>query len=99
MLGHFGFSYVGLFYLLALAIPNAILAWRLPDWYNSSGESRVLWVLERVGQVMCVVSLLIFSDTNAKGFQLWTIWLWVFNVMIVLYVCYWIRYFRSRRIA
>ncbi len=96
MLGHLGFSYVGLIYLLALMIPN-ILWMRRTETHDSSGESKALLALERVGQVLCVVTLLIFSDTNPKQFDLWMLWLVASALLMVMYECYWIRYFRSER--
>ena len=96
MFGHLGFSYVGLIYLLALMIPN-IVWMRLHERHDSSGESKVLLAFERVGQVLCVVTLLIFSDTNPQSFDLWMLWLAASALLMVMYECYWIRYFRSRR--
>lgn len=47
MLGTFGFSYVGLAFLLALFVPNIIWALRArPAGYDASGENRVLRALE-----------------------------------------------------
>lgn len=57
MLGHFGFSYVGLIYLLMLYIPNIIWAQRKPEGYDPSGENKLLLIFERVGQVLCTASV------------------------------------------
>ena len=69
MLGHFGFSYIGLIYLLLLFIPNTIWARHKPKGYDPSGENRVLLIFERVGQVLCTVTILFFSDYNPRSLE------------------------------
>ena len=49
-MGHFGFSYVGCFFLLMLVIPNLLWTGRKPGGYDAGGENRILVLLERVGQ-------------------------------------------------
>ncbi len=98
MFGHLGFSYIGLIYLLALMIPS-IIWMRRTEKHDSSGENKLLLALERVGQVLCVVTLLIFIDTNPQDLDLWMLWLAASTLLMVMYECYWIRYFRSRRTA
>ena len=39
MLGHFGFSYVGVLYLLMLFLPNIIWIKNKPQGYTSRGKS------------------------------------------------------------
>ena len=51
MLGHIGFSYVGLLFLLALIVPNLLWARRPPKGYSSAGENRGLLCFERAGEV------------------------------------------------
>ena len=97
MFGHIGFSYVGLLYLLMLWIPNIFWAKNKPEGYDPSGESRVLLAFERIGQVLCTISILIFSDYNPNQFQPWTAWLIASFAFMLLYEIYWIRYFRSGR--
>ncbi|MCL2615429.1 MAG: hypothetical protein FWD30_01360 [Dehalococcoidia bacterium] len=97
MLGHFGFSYVGLIYMLMLEVPNIIWARRKPKGYDSSGENKALLFTERIGQVLCVASILLFVDYNPHSFDLWTVWLAVSLVLMVLYEINWIRYFRSEQ--
>lgn len=96
-MGHFGFSYVGLIYLLMLFIPNIIWSGKLPKGYDPSGENRVLLVLERVGQVLTTASALLFSDYNLKPFSAWTVWLIASFFLMMLYEVCWIRYFRNGR--
>lgn len=93
MLGHLGFSYVGLIYLLMLWIPNSLWTRNKPTGYNPSGESKVLLVFERTGQVCCTCSILIFSDFNIKAFSTWSLWLAVSFLLMILYEISWIRYF------
>lgn len=95
MLGTFGFSYVGLIYLLILFIPNIIWAKNKPQGYDdiSKKENKILLVFERVGQVCVTVSALIFSDFNLAPFNLWTLWLLASFIHMVIYIICWIRYF------
>ena len=72
MLGHFGFSYIGLIYMLMIEIPNIMWARRKPKGYNPSGENKVLLIFERVGQVLCTASILLFTDYNPRGLNSWT---------------------------
>ena len=59
-MGHLGFSYVGLLFLLMLFIPNLIWTKNLPEGYNAENESKFLRILERIGQVLTSGSALIF---------------------------------------
>jgi len=96
MLGHFGFSYVGLIYLLMLWVPNAFWARRLPEGYDPSGESKVLLVFERAGQALSTASMLIFSDTNPRKLEPWLAWFCASALLMLLYEGFWIRYFLGR---
>jgi len=97
MLGNFGFSYVGLIYMLMMEIPNIMWAFRKPEGYDPSGENKVLLIFERTGQVLCTASILLFTDYNPYTFELWTVWFILSAALMVLYEIYWIRYFRSKR--
>lgn len=95
---HFGFSYIGLIYLLMLFIPNILWAKNKPQGYEeyASKENRILLVFERVGEGLTCAIALIFSDFNIRG----TLWVWVLAVsfaFMILNEVYWIRYFRSRK--
>ena len=96
-MGHFGFSAVGLLYLLMLAVPSIMWAQRKPEGYSPSNEKRILLVFERVGQVLCTITVLFFADTNPQAFEPWIAWLIASAFLMALYEGYWIRYFRSRR--
>jgi hypothetical protein len=93
MPGHFGFSYVGLIYLLMLWVPNILWSKNKPTDYTPSQENKVLAVFERVGQVACTASLLLFRDTNLAPFTAWTLWQIASFALMLLYEVYWIRYF------
>ena len=95
MSGHFGFSYIGLIYLLMLFIPNGIWAKKQPEGYAelSKNENKALLVFERAGQVLVTASALIFSDYNPAGFSGRTAWLIVSGIFMLLYEAAWIRYF------
>ena len=97
MIGHFGFSYIGLMYLLMLWIPNSIWVKNKPKDYDSSNENKLLLFIERIGQVVCTASILLFTDYNPETFDLWTIWFIVSFVLMIIYEVNWIRYFRSEQ--
>ncbi len=75
MLGHMGFSYVGLIYMLMLVIPNLIWTKKQPQGYTPQKENRVLLCFERIGEVLVTCSALIFSDYNLKSWSNWSWWL------------------------
>ncbi len=97
MLGHFGFSYIGLIYMLMLEIPNIIWARRKPIGYDPSGENKILLIFERIGQVLCTASILIFADYNPRSLEPWSVWFFISAALMILYETYWFRYFRSKQ--
>ena len=97
MLGHFGFSYVGAIYLVMLFVPNIIWSKHHPVGYNSDTENRILLVFERIGEVAVSCTAVIFSDFNIRLDSLWTLWLLVSAIFMLMYEIYWIRYFRSQK--
>ena len=94
---HFGFSYVGLVFLVMLFVPNLLWTKHLPKGYEQSAqnENKALLVLERVGEVAVTGLVLIFRDFNVQGWNLRLLWLAGALVLMLLYECFWIRYFRS----
>lgn len=94
---HFGFSYVGLLYLIMLFVPNFFWTKNQPRDYEKYvvNENKILLVFERAGEVLVSCFVLIFSDYNIKGISLWSIWLFASFFLMILYEYYWIRYFRS----
>lgn len=97
MMGHFGFSYVGLIFLLMLFIPNIIWTRKKPQGYTSENENKLLLFLERVGEILTTVSVLIFEDFNLRSWSNWTWWLIVAFILMLMYECWWVRYFRSEQ--
>ena len=96
---HFGFSYVGLIFILMLMVPNLIWTKNQPKDYEKykKNENKVLAVFERVGEALVSGLLLIFSDYNFHGFDLWSLWLLASFLLMLLYEIYWIRYFKSEK--
>lgn len=98
MLGTFGFSYVGLIYLLMLFIPNIIWSKFQPHGYKNivGKEHKVLIIFERVGQVCVTCTVIIFNDYNLNPFTLWSLWFIASFVLMLLYELAWVRYFTSK---
>ncbi|MGI6077598.1 MAG: hypothetical protein ACOYCB_05460 [Fastidiosipilaceae bacterium] len=96
-MGHLGFSYVGLLFLLMLFIPNLIWTKNLPEGYNAENESKFLRILERIGQVLTSGSALIFSDFNIREWTPWSCWLIAAFILMIMYELWWLRYFRSKQ--
>jgi len=94
-MGHIGFSYIGLIYLLMLFIPNIIWTKYKPAGYDFQGENVVLVIFEKVGQVCVTCCALIFSDFNINDFSIWSIWLAISFIFMMIYEMYWLRYFRG----
>lgn len=96
---NFGFSYVGLIYLVMLMTPNLIWTKHQPKDYEKyvGNENRALLGLERVGEVFVSCAVLIFSDFNIKPWSNWSWWLVLSFAGMVLYEMYWVRYFQSEK--
>ena len=96
---NFGFSYVGLIFLLMLYIPNIIWSKNIPEDYDkySKNENKVLLIFERIGEVLVTVIALIFKDFNIGKISYWSIILLIAFLLLVLYEIYWIRYFKSNK--
>lgn len=97
MLGNFGFSYVGLIFLLMLIIPNLIWAKHLPKGYTAEKENKVLLTFERVGQALTTCCVLIFSDFNIHSWSNWSWWLIASFAFMIMYEIWWIRYFSGEK--
>lgn len=97
MLGHFGFSYVGLIFLLLLFIPNILWAAKQPQGYTSQNENKMLLALERMGEALATICVLIFEDFNLRSWSSWSWWLVAAFLLMVMYELWWIRYFRSEQ--
>ena len=96
---HFGFSYIGLIFLLMLFVPNFFWSKSKPKEYEkyAKNENKVLLILERTGEVTVSGLVLIFSDFNPQGLSLWLLWLVAAGGFMILYELYWIRYFKSEK--
>ena len=96
---NFGFSYIGLIWMIMLTVPNLIWTKNQPTDYEkySSNENKILLAFERCGQVIVTTTALIFTDFNFKGFNFWLPVLAVSFILMVLYELSWIRYFRSEK--
>ena len=96
---HFGFSYVGLIFLVMLFVPNIIWAKNQPQGYDqyAKNENKILLALERVGEVLVTALVLIFSDFNVQSFGPRLIWLIAALILMILYEAFWVRYFRSEK--
>jgi len=96
---HFGFSYIGLIYLIMLMVPNIIWTKHQPEGYEkvAANENRVLLFLERTGEVLVSCTVLIFSDFNLRPWTPHCTWLVISFILMLLYEVFWIRYFRSSK--
>ena len=96
---NFGFSYVGLVFLLMLIVPNLLWTKNQPLDYEkyAARENKVLLALERIGEVAVSCLVLVFSDFNFRSFSAWVWWLVAAFCLMLLYEVYWIRYFRSEK--
>ena len=96
---HFGFSYIGLIFLLMLIIPNIIWSKNKPKDYDKyiKNENKILLLFEKIGQILVTCLSLIFSDFNINKISSWTIILLIAFILMILYEIYWIRYFKSNK--
>ncbi|MBO5054885.1 MAG: hypothetical protein J6C64_00815 [Lachnospiraceae bacterium] len=97
MLGHLGFSYVGLVFMLMLIIPNLIWTKKQPQGYSAENENKILSALERVGEVLTTCCALLFSDFNFRELSIWSLWLAAAFILMIMYEIWWVRYFKSGR--
>ena len=96
---NFGFSYVGLIFLIMLMLPNIAWTKNQPKDYEKYvvNENKVLLALERIGEVLVSCAALIFSDFNFRPWSSRSWWLVLSFALMVLYEIYWIRYFGSKK--
>ena len=95
----FGFSYIGLIFLVLLMVPNIIWTKNQPKGYDTYvvNENKILLTMERIGEVLVSVLALIFADFNIKPWSNRSWWLIAAFGLMVLYEIFWIRYFRSEK--
>ena len=94
----FGFSIVGVIFLVMLFTPNILWARNPPKGYKklAKSENKILLVLERIGEVACSVCAVIFVSPEGFAFP-WALWVCVAFVLMVVYELAWLRYFRGGR--
>ena len=73
----FGFSYIGLIYLIMLFVPNIIWSRARPVDYEelAKDENPVLLMMERIGEIAVTCLALIFSDFNLRPWSDWSWWI------------------------
>ena len=89
---NFGFSSVGLVFLIMLFVPNIIWSRFKPEDYDefSHNENRLLLILERIGEVL-VTCFALLTDIKFS----WSLILAIAFFLMILYELYWVKYFRS----
>ena len=97
MTGSFGFSYIGLLFLLMLFLPNILWTKNMAQGYSSERYINILLFFERTGEALTFCCALVFSDFNISQWTAWSWWLVAAFGFMALYELWWIRYFRSRR--
>lgn len=90
----FGFSFVGLIFLVMLFAPNMLWGKYPPEDYEkySKNENKLLLAFERTGQVL--VTILSLFCGAVFSFNLILI---ASFVLMIIYELYWTRYFTSSR--
>lgn len=95
----FGFSYTGFIFLLMLFVPNIIWSKNQPKDYDKyvKNENKILVFLERIGEVAVTCCALLFKDVDMYISSLWSVFLIIAYLLMILYEIYWIRYFKSHK--
>ena len=95
----FGFSYIGLIFLIMLFVPNLFWTKNKPEDYEkyASKENKFLLALEKIGEAAVCCTVLIFSGFNINKPSAWSLWLLTAFIIMILYELYWIRYFKSEK--
>ena len=95
----FGFSYIGLIWMIMLIVPNCIWTRNKPAGYDKYvvNENKFLLAMERAGEFIVTPVALIFSDFNFKGWNFWSVVIILSFLCMVLYEIFWVRYFRSEK--
>lgn len=104
----FGVCFTGIAFLAMLFVPNIIWAkGKNPKGNEQTGkrESRFLLAFERIGEVAVTAALLMFPSVDPlirkfpDGIYFrWDLLIWLAAlVLMILYECYWVKYFKSER--
>lgn len=96
---NFGFSYIGLIFLVMLMIPNMIWTKNKPKDYDKyvKNENKILLMFERIGEILVTCISLIFADFNINKISSWSIILLIAFILMILYEIYWVRYFKNEK--
>lgn len=96
---HFGFSYIGLIFLVMLMTPNMVWTKNKPKDYDTyvKNENKILLTFERMGEILVTFISFIFTDFNINNISGWSIILLFAFILMILYEIYWIRYFKSKK--
>lgn len=96
---HFGFSYIGLIFLLMLTIPNIIWTKNKPKKYEEyeKNENKFLLAFERIGQVLVTTLMLIFSDEKECFRFPQVLFLIAALIAMLMYELWWVKYFAGER--
>lgn len=96
---NFGFSYIGLIFLLMLIIPNIIWIKNKPKDYDKyvKKENKLLLLFEKIGEILVTCISLIFSDFNINKISIWSSILLIAFILMLLYEIYWLKYFKSNK--
>lgn len=91
---NFGFSLVGLVFLIMLFVPNVLWSKSPPDDYEkySKNEHKILLAFERIGEVL-VSALALFCGVDFK----FDIILIIAFTLMIIYELYWLNYFKSSK--
>ncbi|MDO5517653.1 MAG: hypothetical protein Q4F66_08850 [Clostridium sp.] len=96
-MGQLGYSYVGFIFLVMLIVPNFVWTRYKPEGYSTKNENIVLLTFERIGQVSVICSALMFTNFNIDGWSAWSLWLVAAVILMLMYECWWVRYFKSEK--
>ena len=99
MFGNLGFSYVGFIFLCCLFIPNILYSFHQPIDSIKIKENKILLIFERTGQALCTILVLIFDNFDIHKVGLWSAWLGIVAVLMILYLICWGRYFLGKHVS
>lgn len=80
---HFGFSYIGVIWLILFLLPNLLRDKNKSK--DTKSENKILKMIERIGIALCSVLCLLFSDFNIRPSTVWSIWLVASAVLMVIH--------------
>ena len=70
---------------------------KIPKGYTNENENKIFLFLERVGEALTCLCALLFSDFNIHKWTVWSWWLILAIIVMVMYELWWIRYFQSEQ--